>query len=197
LKTLFKDNLNKEANSIKKPAAGFSAAGASSHPCPTPPTCGITHRLEEEGSFPVDDKRNQNDILADLNLENPLTGIPIGVGVLQHIRQITGFDGGHHGLTTKAAIGQEPGIYLVAPQEWPHPPTSAKLCAEWLQLMTLAPDLSPDDWRRICDALRYIGRDLHHRSFSVSSERRELLWEEMDRCLNLADRLAQAIPAND
>jgi hypothetical protein len=117
--------------------------------------------------------------------------------VLQHIRQITGFDGGHHGLTTKAAIGQEPGIYLVAPQEWPHPPTSAKLCAEWLQLMTLAPDLSPDDWRRICDALRYIGRDLHHRSFSVSSERRELLWEEMDRCLNLADRLAQAIPAKD
>lgn len=111
--------------------------------------------------------------------------------MLQHIRQITGFDGGHHGLTTKAAIGQELGIYLVAPQEWPHPPTSAKLCAEWLQLMTLAPDLSPDDWRRICDALRYLGRDLHHRSFSVSS-RRELLWEEMDRCLNLADRLAQA-----
>ena len=64
-------------------------------------------------------------------------------------------------------------------------------------LMTLAPDLSPDDWRRICDALRYLGRDLHHRSFSVSSERRELLWEEMDRCLNLADRLAQAIPAKD
>jgi hypothetical protein len=61
--------------------------------------------------------------------------------------------------------------------------------------MTLAPDLSPDDWRRICDALRYLGRDLHHRSFSVSSERRELLWDEMDRCLNLADRLAQAIPA--
>ena len=27
------------------------------------------------------------------------------------------------------------------------------------------PDLSPDDWRRICDALRYLGRDLHHRSF--------------------------------
>jgi hypothetical protein len=71
------------------------------------------------------------------------------------------------------------------------------LCAECLQPMTLASDLSPDDWRRICDALRYLGRDLHHRSFAVGPERRELLWEEMDRCLNLADRLAQAIPATD
>ena len=47
-------------------------------------------------------------------------------------------------------------------------------------------------WRRIRDALRYLGRDLHHRSFSVTSERRELLWEEMDRCLELADRLSGA-----
>ncbi|MEB3260675.1 MAG: hypothetical protein VKP63_08630 [Cyanobacteriota bacterium] len=51
------------------------------------------------------------------------------------------------------------------------------------------PDLSPADWRRICDALRYMGRDLHHRSFAVTSERRQLLWEEMDHCLALADRL--------
>jgi hypothetical protein len=51
-------------------------------------------------------------------------------------------------------------------------------------------DLSPDDWRRICDALRYLGRDLHHRSFSVTAERRELLWQEMDQCLALADRLS-------
>ena len=58
--------------------------------------------------------------------------------------------------------------------------------------------LSPDDWRRICDALRYLGRDLHHRSFSVTAERRELLWREMDQCLALADRLslAQADPAD-
>ena len=43
--------------------------------------------------------------------------------------------------------------------------------------MTLSTEqLSPDDWRRICDALRYLGRDLHHRSFSVTAERRELLW---------------------
>jgi len=54
------------------------------------------------------------------------------------------------------------------------------------------PDLTPDDWRRIGDALRYLGRDLHHRSFAVTSERRELLWEEMDRCLELADRLSTA-----
>ena len=52
--------------------------------------------------------------------------------------------------------------------------------------------LTADDWRRIRDALRYLGRDLHHRSFSVTSERRELLWEEMDRCLELADRVSGA-----
>ena len=55
------------------------------------------------------------------------------------------------------------------------------------------PDLSTDDWRRICDALRYLGRDLHHRSFDVSPERRELLWEEMDRCLALADALGNQL----
>jgi hypothetical protein len=55
------------------------------------------------------------------------------------------------------------------------------------------PDLSPDDWRRICDALRYLGRDLHHRSFAVTAERRELLWDEMDRCLALADRVGEAL----
>ena len=59
--------------------------------------------------------------------------------------------------------------------------------------MALSPDaLSPDDWRRICDALRYLGRDLHHRSFAVTAERRQLLWAEMDQCLALADRLADA-----
>jgi hypothetical protein len=60
--------------------------------------------------------------------------------------------------------------------------------------MTLAnAQLSPDDWRRICEALRYLGRDLHHRSFSVTAERRELLWQEMDQCLALADRLSDAL----
>jgi hypothetical protein len=46
-----------------------------------------------------------------------------------------------------------------------------------------------EDWRRIRDALRYQARDLHHRSFAVHGSRRELLWQEMDRCLALADRL--------
>ena len=41
-------------------------------------------------------------------------------------------------------------------------------------------ELSADDRRRICDALRYLGRDL--------------LWQEMDQCLALADRLA--VPPN-
>lgn len=50
--------------------------------------------------------------------------------------------------------------------------------------------LADDDWRRICDALRYLARDLHHRSFAVTAERRELLWQEMDQCLALADRLS-------
>ena len=49
--------------------------------------------------------------------------------------------------------------------------------------------LSNDDWRRIRDALRYQARELHHRSFAVHSSRRDLLWEEMDRCLGLADRI--------
>jgi hypothetical protein len=60
------------------------------------------------------------------------------------------------------------------------------------------PEFTPNDWRRICDALRYLGRDLHHRSFSVTAERRKLLWEEMDQCLALADRIssAQAYPTD-
>jgi len=56
-----------------------------------------------------------------------------------------------------------------------------------------SPDVDADDWRRIRDALRYMGRDLYHRSFAVTCERRDLLWEEMDRCLGLADRLDQAL----
>ena len=59
------------------------------------------------------------------------------------------------------------------------------------------PELSPDDWRRIVDALRYLGRDLHHRSFAVSDDRRRLLWEEMDSCLNLAERLQEQIGGDD
>ncbi|MFY8149140.1 MAG: SDR family NAD(P)-dependent oxidoreductase [Prochlorococcaceae cyanobacterium] len=51
------------------------------------------------------------------------------------------------------------------------------------------PPLDPDDWRRIRDALHYLGRDLHHRSFAVQAERRELLWQEMDACLDLAERI--------
>ena len=50
--------------------------------------------------------------------------------------------------------------------------------------------LAPEDRRRVVDALRYVGRDLHHRSFSVTSDRRELLWREMDACLQLADHLS-------
>lgn len=49
--------------------------------------------------------------------------------------------------------------------------------------------LDGDDWRRIRDALRYQGRDLHHRSYAVDCQHRELLWQEMDRCLALADRI--------
>lgn len=55
----------------------------------------------------------------------------------------------------------------------------------------MAPALTADDWRRIRDALRYQARDLHHRSYAVHGSRRELLWQEMDRCLALADLLEQ------
>lgn len=60
-------------------------------------------------------------------------------------------------------------------------------------MLSPPPPLSPDDWLRIRDALRYVGRDLHHRSFAVAAHRRELLWAEMDRCLALADRIEAAI----
>ena len=60
-----------------------------------------------------------------------------------------------------------------------------------------APDLAKDYWRRLRDALRYQGRDLHHRSYAVDARRRELLWEEMDRCLALADRIERHLDALD
>ncbi len=54
-----------------------------------------------------------------------------------------------------------------------------------------APEISleSEDWRRIRDALRYLARDLHHRSYAVHGSRRELLWQEMDQTLALVDRL--------
>jgi hypothetical protein len=58
-------------------------------------------------------------------------------------------------------------------------------------------ELNPDDWRRIRDALLYQGRDLHRRSFAVDSSRRELLWEEMDRCLALAEQIEAAFTEPD
>jgi hypothetical protein len=58
-------------------------------------------------------------------------------------------------------------------------------------------ELSSADWRLIGDALRYLGRDLRHRSFAVTAERRQLLWAEMDRCLELADRLSVRVSAAD
>ena len=54
---------------------------------------------------------------------------------------------------------------------------------------------SLEDWQRIRAALLYLGRDLQHRSFAVSAERRPLLWEEQDRCLALAERLERWLQA--
>jgi uncharacterized cupin superfamily protein len=54
-------------------------------------------------------------------------------------------------------------------------------------------DLDADDQRRIIEALRYLARELHHRSFSVIADRRQLLWQEMDRCLLLAQTLADSM----
>jgi hypothetical protein len=56
-------------------------------------------------------------------------------------------------------------------------------------------ELDADDQRRIIEALRYLARDLHHRSFSVTADRRQLLWQEMDRCLLLAQTLSDSMPA--
>lgn len=55
-------------------------------------------------------------------------------------------------------------------------------------------DLDAADWHRVRDALRYLGRDLHHRSYGVDASRRELLWAEMDACLALAERIEAAQP---
>ena len=52
-----------------------------------------------------------------------------------------------------------------------------------------------EDWQRIRAALLYMGRDLQHRSFAVSAERRPLLWEEQDRCLALAERVDRLLQA--
>jgi len=64
------------------------------------------------------------------------------------------------------------------------------------------PDIGPlgleaslGDWQRIRAALLYMGRDLQHRSFAVSAERRPLLWEEQDRCLALAERVDHLMQA--
>jgi hypothetical protein len=56
-------------------------------------------------------------------------------------------------------------------------------------------ELDTDDQLRIIEALRYLARDLHHRSFSVTADRRQLLWQEMDRCLLLAQTLSDSMPA--
>jgi short-subunit dehydrogenase len=55
--------------------------------------------------------------------------------------------------------------------------------------MAHAPRLDHDDLQRLADALRYMGRDLHQRSYGAGQQRRELLWREMDACLALAERL--------
>lgn len=55
--------------------------------------------------------------------------------------------------------------------------------------MAHAPQLTSEDLQRLADALRYMGRDLHQRSYEAGPQRRELLWQEMDACLALADRL--------
>ena len=52
-----------------------------------------------------------------------------------------------------------------------------------------------EDWQRIRAALLYMGRDLQHRSFAVSAERRPLLWAEQDSCLALAERLERWLQA--
>ncbi len=56
------------------------------------------------------------------------------------------------------------------------------------------PEFTHEDWRRILDALRYLGRDLHRRSYAVDAQRRELLWAEMDACLLLAERIGASLP---
>ena len=76
----------------------------------------------------------------------------------------------------------------VCPSPWRRPPMPVPPSSP-----ADAAALEPDDWRRIRDALLYLGRDLHHRSFAVHASRRELLWQEMDRCLALAERIGASL----
>ena len=58
-------------------------------------------------------------------------------------------------------------------------------------------ELGSEDWRRLRDALRYQARDLHHRSYAVPADRRELLWQKMDRCLGLAGRIESLLASQE
>ena len=40
----------------------------------------------------------------------------------------------------------------------------------------------------ICDGFRHLDREQHPCPFAVKPERHALRWEEMDRCLGLADQ---------
>ena len=64
-------------------------------------------------------------------------------------------------------------------------------------LLNQPPVCRQQDWSRIRDALRYLGRDLHRRSYGVDAQRRELLWAEMDACLKLADRIGATLPERE
>jgi hypothetical protein len=65
------------------------------------------------------------------------------------------------------------------------------------ELPCASPECTADDWRRIRDALRYMGRELHGRSYGVEAQRRSLLWAEMDACLQLAERIEATLSDPD
>ena len=76
--------------------------------------------------------RHQVDIALELNHQDPLAWIALLVRVLEHIQELTGFDGHHHRFKAELPFGDELDILLRAPRERAHAANLAILCAECL-----------------------------------------------------------------
>ena len=72
---------------------------------------------------------HQVDIALESNDQDALAWIALLIGVLEHIQELTSFDGHHHRLKAELPFGDELGILLRAPREGLHGTSLAKLCA--------------------------------------------------------------------
>jgi hypothetical protein len=61
--------------------------------------------------------------------QDALARVTIWAGVIEHVEQVASLDCSDHSLETEAPLGQQQGIFLVAPDERTHPVTLASRCA--------------------------------------------------------------------